>query len=99
VDFIYYIISRIRDDYAIYGDLDKSIQNALSTTGRAVFILGMTLCIGVMAWHNPKLMFQAQMGFLIEFVLILNLLNAIFLIPSLIAVLRPKFIMKSTMSK
>jgi uncharacterized protein len=99
VDFIYYIISRIRDDYALLGDLDKSIQNALSTTGRAVFILGMTLCIGVMAWHFSKLMFQAQMGFLIGFVLILNLLNAIFLIPSIIATLKPKFIMKVAASK
>ena len=99
VDFIYYIISRIRDDYAIYGDLEKSIQNALSTTGRAVFILGLTLCIGVMAWYFSKLMFQAQMGFLIGFVLILNLLNAIFLIPSIIIILRPKFITKAGISK
>ncbi len=99
VDFIYYILSRIKDDYAAFGDFDKSVQNTLSTTGRAVFILGMTLCIGVMAWRFSNLMFQAQMGFLIGFVLILNLLNSIFLIPSLIAVLKPKFISKMATSK
>ncbi len=99
VDFIYYIISRIRDDYAIYGDIEKSVQEAIKTTGRAVFILGLTLCIGVMAWRFSNLMFQAQMGFLIGFVLILNLLNAIFLIPSVIVLLKPKFIMRKAALK
>jgi len=92
VDFIYYILSRIKDDATLYKDVDKSIQNAIQTTGRAVFILGLTLCIGVMLWRFSHLMFQAQMGFLIGFVLIINLFNAIYLIPSLVALLKPKFI-------
>lgn len=92
VDFIYYILSRIKDDAVQYQNLDKSIQNAIQTTGRAVFILGLTLCLGVMLWKFSNLMFQAQMGFLIGFVLIINLFNAIFLLPSLVALFRPKFI-------
>jgi uncharacterized protein len=94
VDFIYYIVSRIKDDYAVFGNMEKSIQNCVETTGRAVFILGLTLCIGVMAWRFSSLMFQAQMGFLIGFVLVINLVNAIFFVPSLIAIIRPKFITK-----
>jgi uncharacterized protein len=92
VDFIYYIVSRIKDDYAIFGDLEKSIQNCIATTGRAVFILGLTLCIGVMAWRFSSLMFQAQMGFLIGFVLFINLINSIVFVPALISIIRPKFI-------
>jgi predicted RND superfamily exporter protein len=44
-------------------------------------------------------MFQAQMGFLIGVVLVLNLLNAIFLIPSLIVLLKPKFIVNGATTK
>ena len=99
VDFIYYILSRIKDDFTVFGDIDQSVQHTIKTTGRAVFILGMTLCIGVMAWRFSNLMFQAQMGFLIGFVLILNLLTAIFLIPSLVSLIKPKFITKQAVLK
>ena len=41
-----------------------------------------------------KMMFQALMGMLLAIILIFNMLGALFIVPSLLLVFKPKFITK-----
>jgi hypothetical protein len=43
-------------------------------------------------WAMSKLMFQALMGLLLAIVLIINMMGALFIVPSFIALFKPKFI-------
>jgi hypothetical protein len=93
VDYAIYIVGRIIEEYRDNKrELNDSIAIALGTSGKAVLYIGLTLICGLAFWSISKLMFQALMGLLLAIVLIINMLGAIFVVPSFIALFKPKFI-------
>jgi len=56
---------------------------ALNQTGKAVAFTGITLAIGVATWVFSPIKFQADMGILLTFMFIFNMLGALTLIPAL----------------
>ena len=55
----------------------------LAITGNGVVFTGVTLAIGVGTWIFSPLKFQADMGILLTFMFIVNMLSAIVLLPAL----------------
>ena len=94
VDFGVYLLSRIKDEYAVFKDWNKAVENAMLTTGKAVVYLSTTLTIGIFFWVISPLMFQAMMGLFLAIILFLNMLGALFLVPSFVVILKPKFLTK-----
>ena len=94
VDYGLYLVSRIIEEYRISGSIEESICIALGTTGKAIIFIATTLSIGIIFWFMSKMMFQALMGMLLAIILIFNMLGALFIVPSLLLVFKPKFIMK-----
>ncbi len=92
VDFGVYLLSRIKDEYGLVHDLNKAIENAMLTTGKAVVYLSTTLTVGIFFWVISPLMFQAMMGLFLAIVLFLNMVGALLLVPSFVVLLKPKFI-------
>jgi len=52
-------------------------------TGAAVIFTGITLAIGVFTWVFSPLQLQADMGILLTFMFLVNMLGAILLLPAL----------------
>ncbi len=94
VDFGVYLLSRIKDEYGVFHDLNKAIESAMLTTGKAVIYLSTTLTVGIFFWVISPLMFQAMMGLFLAIVLFLNMLGALLLVPSIVVLLKPKFLTK-----
>ena len=92
VDFGIYLVSRIKEEYGKTNDLEGAVIVSLGTTGKAIVCIGTTLICGFIFWFFSKMMFQAVMGFLLAVILLLNMLGALFIIPSLIVLFKPKFI-------
>jgi hypothetical protein len=92
VDYGIYLISRIMEEYKNTGSLEGSITTALGTTGKAIVFVATTLVCGIGFWLTSKLMFQAMMGLLLAIILVFNMFGALFIIPSLISIIKPKFI-------
>jgi uncharacterized protein len=61
----------------------------LRITGSGVIFTGATLAIGVATWIFSPLKFQADMGLLLTFMFLLNMLGAILLLPALACWLFP----------
>ena len=65
----------------------KSLQEAfletLKSTGKAVSFTGITLAIGVATWIFSPIKFQADMGILLTFMFLWNMLGALILLPAL----------------
>ena len=65
----------------------KSMQEAffetLRSTGKAVSFTGVTLAIGVATWMLSPIKFQADMGILLTFMFLWNMLGALILLPAL----------------
>jgi len=56
---------------------------ALKERGSAVLFTGITLAIGVSTWVFSSLKFQMDMGILLTFMFIVNMLGAIIVLPAI----------------
>src|SRR5690554_4285555 len=83
VDYGIYIFSKMQEALKQGMDLTESYLYALSKTGKAVGFTGLTLAIGVATWIWSPIKFQADMGLLLTFMFIWNMLGALILIPAL----------------
>ncbi|HUO82781.1 MAG TPA: MMPL family transporter [Gammaproteobacteria bacterium] len=85
VDYGIYIYSRFRGLLAEAGSVHEAFLRTLKTTGFGVLFTGITLAIGVATWIFAPLKFQADMGILLTFMFLVNMLGAILLLPALAA--------------
>jgi hypothetical protein len=92
-DYAMYIVSRIIEEYRDNKrDLNDAIAVALGTSGKAVVYIGITFICGLGFWALSPLMFQSLMGLFLAIILVINILGALFVVPSFIALFKPKFI-------
>ena len=71
--------------------MSESYYRALLFTGKVVMLTGVTLAVGVITWVASPIKFQADMGLLLAFMFLWNMLGALVLIPALgYFLLRPK---------
>ncbi len=90
VDYGIYIFSRLQEFLNRGETLHAAFLDTLSVTGNGVVFTAVTLGIGVATWIFSPLKFQADMGILLTFMFLVNMLGAIFLLPALAAWLYPE---------
>ena len=83
VDYALYILSvtlaRLREGMS----LSRAYHAALLFTGKVVMLTGVTLAVGVVTWSFSPIKFQADMGLLLAFMFLWNMLGALVLLPAL----------------
>ncbi|HZO81648.1 MAG TPA: MMPL family transporter [Candidatus Binataceae bacterium] len=93
VDYILYIVDRIKREYGRLGDYDAAIRRAISTSGMAVTFTATTLVGGVIPWYwMSSLRFSAEMALLLALLMLTHWLAAIALVPSIFSIMRPRFV-------
>lgn len=92
VDYGLYIVSRIEEEYKENKDLKSAILTSISTAGRAVTFTATTMVVGIIFWAWSFLRFQADMGLLLAFWMIVSMLGGLLLLPTIIYLVKPKFI-------
>ncbi len=93
VDYGIYIYSRLEMFLRQGLDLQQAYLETLKTTGKAVSFTGITLAIGVVTWAFSPIKFQADMGILLTFMFLWNMIGALWLLPAL-----AHFLLKSSKS-
>ena len=84
VDYGIYIYSRLHTLLEEGYSLNEAYHRTLRLTGRAVLFTGFTLAAGVGTWLFSALQFQADMGLLLAFIFLGNMVGAIVLLPALV---------------
>ncbi len=83
VDYGIYIYARL-EHYLRGGDnIRQAYVKTIRSAGRAVTFTGLTLAAGVMTWIFSPLKFQADMGILLTFMFLWNMVGALTLLPAL----------------
>ncbi|WP_434662852.1 efflux RND transporter permease subunit [Aeromonas sp. NJAU223] len=83
VDYALYLLS-VQLHYQRQGlSLVESYRNAVAFTGRVVGLVGITLAAGVVGWAWSPIKFQADMGILLTFMFLWNMLGALIGVPAL----------------
>jgi hypothetical protein len=94
IDYALYLLS-VQLHYQRQGmSLSDAYQNAVAFTGKVVCLVGVTLAAGVITWAWSPIKFQADMGILLTFMFIWNMLGALILIPAL-----SRFLLRSPVRK
>lgn len=83
VDYGIYIYSRFESFIKEGMSLQDAYYETLKGTGRAVSFTGFTLAIGVGTWIFSDIKFQADMGVLLTFMFLWNMVGALLLLPAL----------------
>ena len=89
VDYALYLLSVQLAQQRAGVPLGAAYKKAVQFTGKVVALVGVTLAAGVITWAFSPIKFQADMGVLLTFMFLWNMLGALILIPALSYVLLP----------
>ena len=91
VDYALYVMTVTLAQLKNGMSLSEAYYKALLFTGKVVVLTGITLGIAVATWTFSPIKFQADMGILLAFMFVWNMLGALILLPALgHFLLRPK---------
>ncbi|WP_435608425.1 efflux RND transporter permease subunit [Pseudomonas knackmussii] len=89
VDYALYVMSIVLAQLRQGASLSEAYYRALLFTGKVVMLTGVTLAIGVGTWIFSPIKFQADMGVLLAFMFVWNMVGALVLLPALAYFLLP----------
>jgi predicted RND superfamily exporter protein len=94
IDYGYYVLSRIVEEYPKDRSFDKAIIRAYNTTGKTVLFTGTSLTASIIYWVFFPMKFQAEMALLLVILLGFHLVGALIFIPPMVSLLKPNFAIK-----
>jgi predicted RND superfamily exporter protein len=89
VDYALYVLSVVLTRQRAGASLSEAFHHALQFTGKVVMLTGVTLAIAVATWIWSPIKFQADMGILLAFMFLWNMVGALVLLPALAHFLLP----------
>ncbi|HUY18065.1 MAG TPA: MMPL family transporter [Candidatus Binataceae bacterium] len=92
IDYGIYVVARIRDEVMEGASIEQAITTALGTTGAAVFSTFAVMIGGILPWAFSPLLFHNEMSVLLIFLMGMNMIAGVLILPAYIAWRRPRFI-------
>ncbi|MES1265670.1 MAG: MMPL family transporter, partial [Variovorax sp.] len=83
VDYALYVLSVMLARLKAGDTLSDAYLHALQFTGHVVVLTGLTLALAVGTWAVSPIKFQADMGILLAFMFVWNMVGALVLLPAL----------------
>jgi predicted RND superfamily exporter protein len=94
IDYGLYLVSRIIEEIRIKHDLYEAVKEALCTSGKAITFTAVTMIMSTTLWTFSNIRFDAEMGGLLAIWMGISYVASQTLLPVLILVLKPGFIMR-----
>ena len=85
VDYGIYLYSRMQEFLHQGLGVREAYERTMRVTGASIIFTGITLAIGVATWVFSPLKFQADIGVMLTFMFLVNMLGAVLLLPALAA--------------
>lgn len=84
VDYAFYIYNRLQLHLSKGQTIVKALEHSILEVGMATIFTAITLAVGVATWAFSELKFQADMGVLLAFMFMVNLIMAMTALPALV---------------
>ena len=91
VDYAFYIYNRLQIHLSHGVNIVKALEYSILEVGMATIFTAITLSAGVATWSFSALKFQADMGKLLAFMFIINLIMALTALPAVAVLLEKVF--------
>lgn len=82
VDYAFYIYNRLQLHLSQGQPIEKAVEHAILEVGTATIFTAITLAVGVATWSFSDLKFQADMGKLLAFMFMVNMIMAMTALPA-----------------
>ena len=82
VDYAFYIYNRLQLHLANGQSIVKALEQSILEVGTATIFTAITLAVGVATWSFSALKFQADMGKLLAFMFLVNMVMAMTVLPA-----------------
>lgn len=82
VDYAFYIYNRLQLHLAKGQNISEALEQSIQEVGTATIFTAITLAIGVATWSFSALKFQADMGKLLAFMFMVNMIMAMTALPA-----------------
>lgn len=89
IDYALYVISVMLAALRAGEDLTTAYLRAMRFTGKVVLLTGFTMSAGVIFWLLAPIKFQADMGVILAFMFLWNMVGALVVVPALAFVMWP----------
>ncbi|MDF1552252.1 MAG: MMPL family transporter [Deferrisomatales bacterium] len=83
VDYALYVLSVMLGHLSAGKSLSEAYYRSLLFTGKVVMLIGVTLSVAVATWAFSPIKFQADMGIMLAFMFLWNMLGTLILLPAL----------------
>jgi hypothetical protein len=87
IDYAYYIYNRLQYHLSKGVNISDAYSETVLETGNGVFFTALNFAIGVSTWSFSPLKFQADMGLLMTFMFMVNMVMALTALPGLAVVI------------
>ncbi|MGA2928607.1 MAG: MMPL family transporter, partial [Solirubrobacteraceae bacterium] len=92
IDYSLFIVTRFREDYLQFGDLERSIVEAMDTSGRAILLAGTTVVIALLGMFATGVAFMYGLAIAAVLAVLLTLLASLTLLPALLSRFGPRLV-------
>lgn len=92
IDYALFIVTRFREDYATHGDVERSIVEAMDTSGRAILLAGATVVIALLGMFATGVAFMYGLAIAAVIAVLLTLVASLTLLPALLSRFGPRLV-------
>jgi uncharacterized protein len=97
IDYGIYLLSRICEEHHAHTqDWGRTLKAALTTTGKAIMFTASIMVVGILPWYFLSgLKFMADMGLLLVFIMLINMVLALAVLPLIVWLIKPAFVSRT----
>ncbi len=92
IDYSLFIVTRFRESYVEFGDVERSVLEAMDTSGRAILLAGATVVIALLGMFATGVAFMYGLAIAAVIAVLLTLVAALTLLPALLSRFGPRLV-------
>lgn len=85
VDYALFIVTRFRENYVSYGDVERSVVGAMDTSGRAILLAGTTVVIALLGMFATGVNFMYGLAIASALAVLLTMMASLTLLPAILS--------------
>jgi predicted RND superfamily exporter protein len=91
-DYEIYMLSRLKEEFRRYGDLNRALEASLVSSGKAVLFVALAVAGGYAAFLASDFLFYPRLGMTMITTMAISALLSLLFLRAVIAVFQPRFI-------
>jgi RND superfamily putative drug exporter len=85
IDYALFIVTRFKENYLIFGDVEHAVTEAMDTSGRAILLAGTTVVIALLGMFATGVSFMYGLAIASVLAVLLTLIASLTLLPALLS--------------